>query len=184
MKRLISVCGLALAALLAIIHTGSFANPADPQTLEEVNISPRMMSALRLAQQSAPDSADSPHPANPSVARTVLLLGFTTISVERMKSLLRWQGTTDPLFKPGVVPESGTQSRRPFVFERAQNWRVISEKVVSLDLVWTPATDPRSNHFIETQWYRKDGESWYLFKQDRREIAGCNKWPRCIGDAT
>ena len=31
-------------------------------------------------------------------------------------------------------------------------------------------------------WYRKYAESWYLFKQERREIPGCKKWPRCVGD--
>ena len=182
MKTLRSIAGVAIAILILLIHTHSFSSPGDPKTLEEINISPRMMDALTRAQQRLPDAPEGVHVANPSIARTILLQGFTNISVERLRGLLQWRGTSDPLFKPGVVPESGTQNIRPFVFERAQNWKQISDQVVSLDLVWIPATDSRSNHFIETQWYRKDGNAWYLFKQERKEMAGCNKWPRCVGD--
>ena len=118
----------------------------------------------------------------PSISRTILLLGYRTISTQRLRGLLKWSGTSDPLFRPDVVPESGALAPSFFVFDRAQNWKVYSDDSMSIDVVWIPNVSPKYNHYIETQSYRKDGDTWYLYKQDRRQIPGCNKWPRCVAE--
>jgi hypothetical protein len=171
-----------IAVFAVVLANAVSASPADPQMLEEVNVSRRMMNELKIAQQNQTNIPSVVTEAMPSIARTILLLGYKTISMERLKKLLKWTSTTDPLFKPRLVPESGELGPTYFVFDRAQNWKLIGNDVVSIELVWTPVISEKHNHFIETQWYRKDGDMWYLFKQDRREIAGCNKWPRCEGD--
>ena len=173
-----------ISVLAVVLANSVSASPADPQTLEEVNVSGRMMAQLQIAQGNQANTPSVVTEAMPSIARTILLLGYKTISVERLKKLLKWTSTTDPLFKPWVIPESGELGPTYFVFDRAQNWKLIGNDVVSIELVWTPVISEKHNHFNETQWYRKDGESWYLFKQERREIPGCRKWPRCLGDET
>ena len=173
-----------ISVLAVVLANSVSASPADPQTLEEVNVSGRMMAQLQIAQRNQSNTPSLVTEAMPSIARTILLLGYKTISVERLKKLLKWTSTTDPLFKPWVIPESGELGPTYFVFDRAQNWKLIGNDVVSIELVWTPAISEKHNHFIETQWYRKDAEIWYLFKQERREIRGCKKWPRCEGDPT
>ena len=175
---------LVVATLFTGMVSGALANPADPQILEDVNVSHRMMDALRLASQAMIDPPQSVAHAMPSIARTILLQGYRTISAERLKTLLKWSGDPSPLFMPGVVPESGYIGQAYYVFERAQNWRAISPTELSIELVWAPVIHPKYNHYIETQWYRRDGDTWYLFKQDRRQIPGCNKWPSCVGDPT
>ena len=174
------ICG----ALLALVQTVSMAGPADPQTLEEVNVSRRMMDALRLASQAMTNPPQIVADAMPSIARTILLQGYRTISTQRLRTLLKWSGESTPQFMPGVVPESGYLGQAYYVFERAQNWREITPTELSIELVWAPVIHPKYNHYIETQWYRKEGDAWYLYKQERRQIPGCNKWPLCVGDPT
>ena len=175
---------LTCGALLALVQTVSMAGPADPQSLEEVNVSRRMMEALKLAHRAMPTPPDAAEASMPSISRTILLLGYRTISTQRLRGLLKWSGTADPLFRPDVVPESGALAPSFFVFDRAQNWKVYSDDSMSIDVVWIPNVSPKYNHYIEIQWYRRDGDTWYLFKQDRRQIPGCNKWPLCLGDST
>ena len=173
---------LCFAALFFIANPNSFASAADPQSLEEVNVSRRMMDALRLASQAMSNPPQIVADAMPSIARTILLQGYSTISTQRLKTLLKWSGESAPQFMPGLVPESGYLGQAYYVFERAQNWRAISPTELSIELVWAPVIHPKYNHYIETQWYRKEGDAWYLYKQDRRQIPGCNKWPRCVAD--
>lgn len=172
------ICG----ALLALVQTVATAGPADPQILEEVNVSRRMMEALKLAHRAMPSPPEAAEASMPSISRTILLLGYRTISTERLRKLLKWSDSTDPLFRPDVVPESGPLAPSFFVFDRAQNWKVYSDDSMSIDVVWIPNVSPKHNHYIETQWYRKEGDAWYLYKQDRRQIPGCNKWPRCVAE--
>jgi hypothetical protein len=173
---------IALTLFAGIKATLAVANPGDPQSLEEVNRFRRVYSSLTQLQTTLPDAPKAVESSKDSISKTVLLMGYSNLSVDRLKKILKWTGETDPLFKPGVVPESGVTSPPPFIFDRAQNWKAPSADLVSIDIVWTPVSQQEPRHFIETQWYRKDGDMWYLFKQDRREIAGCNKWPRCEGD--
>lgn len=168
--------------LVAAAHTASLASAADPQELGEVNVSRRTMDALNLAQRTISNPPDSVSTAMPWIARTILLQSYKTLSIDRLKRLLKWSGPIDPLFRPDVVPESGPAAPSYFVFDRAQNWKVHPDGTMSLDVVWIPNLSPKFNHYIETQWYRKEGDVWYLYKQDRRQIPGCNKWPLCVGD--
>ena len=162
----------------------AIANPADPNSLEEVNRFRRVYSSLTQLQGTLPVASKAVESSKESISKTVLLMGYSNLSVDRLKKILKWNSSTDPLFKPGVVPESGVTSPHYFIFDRAQNWKVPSEDLVSIEIVWAPVSQQELRHFIETQWYRKDGENWYLFKQERREIPGCKKWPRCVGDET
>lgn len=175
---------LVVVTLFTGMVSGALANPANPQSLEEVNVSRRMMDALRLASQAMANPPQIVADAMPSIARTILLQGYSTISTQRLKTLLKWSGESAPQFMPGLVPESGYLGQAYYVFERAQNWRAISPTELSIELVWAPVIHPKYNHYIETQWYRKEGDAWYLYKQDRRQIPGCNKWPLCVGDPT
>ena len=173
---------LTCGVLLALVQTLCMAGPADPQSLEEVNVSGRMMDALRLASQATTNPLQIFADAMPSIARTILLQGYRTISTERLRALLKWSEDPSPLFMPGLVPESGYIGQAYYFFERAQNWRAISASELSIELVWAPVLHPKYNHYIETQWYRKSGDTWYLYKQNRRQIPGCNKWPRCVAE--
>ena len=173
---------LMAATLFTGMVSAALANPADPQTLEEVNRSRRAYAALNQLESSmvnAPEALSSP---KESISKTILLLTFQTLSMERIKRILKWTALQDPLLQPGTVPESGHAARPPFIFGRVQNWQAISLTDVSLEVVWIPFFRDVGLHYIETQYYRKDGDTWYLYKQDRRQIPGCNKWPRCVAE--
>lgn len=157
------------------------ASPADPYTLDEVNISRRVMATLippdNLSEQEKSDLLSS----REYIARSILLLTYETLSVERLRSILRWSNPIDPSFAPGVSPAAGNGQRPPYIFGRTQNWRLHPNGSVTIDVVWTPFLKTTSNHFVEVQWYRRIGEAWYLYKQDRQQVPGCFRWPKCLG---
>ena len=173
---------LVAAALFAGMVSAALANPADPQTLEEVNRLRRADAALTQLESSMANAPEALSLSKESISKTILLLTFQTLSIERIKRLLKWTALQDPLLQPGTIPESGHAARPPFIFGRVQNWQAISLTEVSLEVVWIPFFQGEGHHYIETQSYRKDGDSWYLYKQDRRQIPGCNKWPRCVAE--
>ena len=180
MLRRVGRAGAGVVVLL--LQTLALANPADPQTLEEVNRSRRAYEALTRLESSISNASEAISSSKESISKTILLLAFKTLSVERVKTILKWSGPGDPLFKPGVVPEGGYLEPVRFIFDRVQNWQALSEQEVKIEIFWLPVSRQEGSHYIETQWYRKDGDIWYLCKQDRRQIPGCNKWPRCVAE--
>lgn len=182
MKPLIQLTRFGIALLVSLLQTLALANPADPQRLEDVNRSRRAYEALTRLESSISNASEAISSSKESISKTILLLAFKTLSVERVKKILKWSGPGDPLFKPGVVPEGGYLEPVRFIFDRVQNWQALSEQEVKIEIFWLPVSRLEGSHYIETQWYRKDGDIWYLYKQDRRQIPGCNKWPLCVGD--
>lgn len=157
------------------------AHPADPYSLEEVNVSRRVMATLSPPIGSSEEEKSALLSARESIAKSVLLLNYETLSMERLRSILKWSSPTDPLFAPGISPAAGSGQRPPYIFGRTQNWRLQADGTIMIEVVWTPFLQTTLNHFIEKQWYRRDGANWYLYKQDRREIKGCETWPTCLG---
>ena len=171
-----------LTAFLGVAGTAAHADARDPQRLEEVNVARTIAIDLQIPGGLSDLEHRNFLEAKPSIARTLLLLSYTTVSVERLKSILKWERTSEPEFAPGLLPGSGTSQPTLYLSGRARNWRLHADGTVSLDVIWFPYSRTIQKHYLETQWYRKDGNAWYLFKQERKEMAGCNKWPRCVGD--
>ena len=175
----------ALVALtLSCVGFSSTANPADPLRLQDVNISKRIMGALSIPTAASQGESETRLGSKESIARTILLQMHTRVTVDRLKEILKWDQSNSPEFAPGLVPAGGFDQPTHYIFSRTQDWRVMDDGTVSVKVIWAPFNERTANHHIETQRYRKDGESWYLFKQERREIPGCKKWPRCVGDET
>jgi hypothetical protein len=179
-RRYLTVIVMAIASMAAASMVQ--AHPADPYSLEEVNVSKRVMATLSPPIGSSEEEKSALLSARESIARSVLLLNYETLSMERLRSILKWSSPTDPLFAPGISPAAGSGQRPPYIFGRTQNWRLQADGTIMIEVVWTPFLQTTLNHFIETQWYRRDGANWYLYKQDRREIKGCDKWPTCLGN--
>jgi len=177
-----------MATLIAFTLSGigfnSAANPADPQRLQDVNISKRIMGTLSIPSAASQRDSETLLGSKESIARTILLQMHTRVTIDRLKEILKWDQSYSPEFAPGLIPAGGFDQPTHYFFSRTQDWRVMEDGTVSVKVIWAPFHEKTANHHIETQRYRKHGDTWYLFKQDRREIAGCNKWPQCIGDAT
>ena len=171
-----------LITFAGVAGTSAYADARDPQRLEEVNIARTIASDLQLPDNLSELEQQQFLEAKPSIARTLLLLSYTTLSVGRLKTILKWEHTSEPEFAPGLLPGAGTYQPTLYLSGRARNWRLHADGTVSLDVIWFPFSRATQKYYLETQWYRKDGNAWYLFKQERREMAGCNKWPRCIAD--
>ena len=184
MKYTKSLHKVLMAIGLVVTFTAANAGSANPTSLEEVNPFRHALGSLKT-----PDSLTEPEVAaflssRDSIARNILLLTYQNLTVDRIRKILRWPGEKDPEFAPGIIPAAGYGQSPPYIFNRTQNWTLKPDGTVTVEVVWTPFFKDINNHFIETQWYRKDGDMWYLFKQDRRNIPGCNKRPGCLGNAT
>lgn len=175
---------LALVWMLAA-SLGTAANPADPRSLEEVNIPRTIVASLTRAQAQSPSDAQTLSQAKPWVARTLLLLGYSHLSTQRLRSILSWSGSADPQFAPGIVPlgESAKLGTAPtseaYVDARLENWRLWPDGTMTLVVTWLPVADKRQPYFVEVQRYRRDGDRWYLFSQERNARPGCAKAPDC-----
>ena len=175
-----------LVALIAFALFGigfnSAANPADPQRLQDVNISSRIMGSLSIPTAASQMESETLMSSKESIARTILLQMHTRVTVDRLKEILKWDQSNPPEFAPGLIPAGGFDQPTHYVFSRTQDWRVMEDATVTVKVIWAPFHEKTANHHIETQRYRKDGDMWYLFKQDRRAISGCKKWPRCLAE--
>ena len=169
---------IGIFATFAAANAGS----ANPTSLEEVNASRWALGSLKFPDSLTESEVDAFLSSREPIARNILLLSYQNLTVAQIRKILRWSSETDPQFGPGIVPAAGYDQRPAYQFGRTQNWRLQPDGTVTVEVIWTPFLKDTNNHFIETQWYRKDGDMWYLFKQDRRNIPGCNKRPRCEGD--
>jgi len=182
LKRITYRLGLAwlMAASLCVA-----ANPADPRNLEEVNVPRTIVASLTKAQAQSPSDAQTLSQAKPWVARTLLLLGYTHLSTQRLRAILSWSGSTDPQFAPGIVPQGeslklGTApTSESYVDGRIEDWRLLPDGTMTLAVTWLPVADKRQPYFVELQRYRRDGDRWYLFSQERKARPGCAKAPNC-----
>jgi hypothetical protein len=184
MKYTFALHKLLLAIGIVATFTAANAGSATPTSLEEVNAFRRALGSLKIPDSLTESEEAAFLSSRDSIARNILLLTYQNLTVDRIRKILRWSGEKDPEFAPGIIPASGYGQSPPYIFNRTQNWTLKPDGTVTVEVVWTPFFNDIKNHFIETQWYRKDGDMWYLFKQERRNIPGCNKRPGCIGDAT
>lgn len=182
--RAVQARGVATLIAIALFGIGfnSAANPADPQRLQDVNISKRIMGSLSIPTAASQMESETLLSSKESIARTILLQMHTRVTVDRLKEILKWDQSNPPEFAPGLIPADGFDQPTHYIFSRTQDWRVMDEGTVSVTVIWAPFNDRTGNHHIETQRYRKDGDIWYLFKQDRRKVLGCKKWPRCLAE--
>ena len=184
MNHISTLLKFLLATAIAVNFTAANAGSANPTSLEEVNPSRWALASLKFPDLLTQSEIDAFLSSRDSIARNILLLTYQNLTVDRIRQILRWSGEKDPEFAPGIIPAAGYGQSPPYIFNRTQNWTSKPDGTVTVEVVWTPFFKDINNHFIETQWYRKDGDMWYLFKQDRRNIPGCNKRPGCLGDAT
>lgn len=161
------------------------ASPADPRSLEDVNVPRTIWASLTKAQAQSPSDAQTLAQAKPWVARTLLLLGYNQLSTERLRSILAWSSSVDPQFAPGITPpgESSGAGTAPvsqaYVDGRLEDWRLWPDGTMTLEVTWLPVADKRQPYFVELQRYRRVGERWLLFSQERKAKPGCAKAPDC-----
>ena len=184
MKHISILLKFLLAMAIAVNFTAANAGSANPTSLEEVNPSKWALASLKFPDLTTESEINAFLSSREPIARNILLLSYKNLTVDQIRKILRWTSETDPQFQPGIVPAAGHDQRTPYMFNRTQNWRLQPDGHVTVEAIWTPFSKDTNDHFIETQWYRQDGDMWYLFKQERRNVPGCNKHPRCQGDPT
>lgn len=177
--------GRLILAWLMAVSLCAVASPADPKSLDDINVARTIWASLTKAQAQSTSDAQALAQAKPWVARTLLLLGYSNLSTERLRAILSWAHPTDPQFAPGIIPQGeptklGTEPlSQAYVDGRLEDWRLWPDGTMTLEVTWLPVADKRQPYFVELQRYRRVGERWLLFSQERKAKPGCAKAPDC-----
>lgn len=154
-----------------------------PNSLEEVNQARTVLTVLAEPHDVSSQNREKLLQARPWIARTILVLRNPELSTQKLREILQWKGTSDPIHSPGVRPGMPTASKDSYVIMRQQHWKVIEGGDVSVAFVWVHSSNRDAPYFMETQLYREEAGVRYLYSQMRRQENVCQKYPYCVEGA-